>query len=194
MPHLLGIQAREDGLADAGGVHMGTASHLGEHPHLSFRGDLIDVDDHVSVHRRDIRRLPEFGDEFAQVGPCDGAELRAGDIAEADQPGSERIAAIGQLPDHAEVDQGVEQTVDRRQRQIDVRGDMAQRCRARGVRDALQQSERSFDGLHAALGLADRRGVLAAHRCSLICGSLGSETGFSLVLKWKKLSEFTDTS
>jgi hypothetical protein len=170
MPHLLGVEPCEDGLADPGGVHMCTASHLGEHPHLAFGCDLIDVDDHVSVHRRHVRRLPELGDELAQIGAGDGAELGAGDIAEADQPGSERIAAIGQLSDHTEVDECVEQTVDRRQGQIDVRGDMAQRCRARGVRDALKQSECTFDGLYAALGLADRRGVLAAHRGSLICG------------------------
>src|SRR5699024_6164863 len=92
---------------------------------------------------------------------------------------------------HAEVDQRIQQPVDRRQRQIDIGGDMAERRRSGGVRDALEQPEGTLDGLDSALRLADRGSlrVLAAHRCSFfqICVS-AVKLPFSLVSKWKKVS------
>ena len=79
------------------------------------------------------------------------AEHRAGDLAERDEPGAERVAAVRQLAHVAALDQGPHQPVDRGQRQAGPGGELAQADLAPGVADDLEQVEHAADRLHAAV-------------------------------------------
>ena len=85
-------------------------------------------------------------------GPRQGAELLVGAFAEPDQPRAQGVAAVGQLPDVAQRDQGAQQAVDRGKRQVGGGREFAERDVAAGVGDQFQKFEDALNGLHASGG------------------------------------------
>ena len=87
-----------------------------------------------------------------ELRPGQGAELLVGAFAEPDQPGAQRVAAVGQLADVAQRDQGAQQAVDGGKRQIGGGREFAERDVSAGIRDQFQKFEDALNGLHASGG------------------------------------------
>ena len=135
------------------------ASHLGEHPHGVAAGHhLADVDDLVAVEHGEVDRLTELVGQPLHVRPGPAADHPRRRLAEPDQPGAERVLARGLLAHVAEVDQGPDQAVDGRQRQLRVGRELRQADHATGVGHRLQDREGALERLDSAAGLRGAHG------------------------------------
>ena len=109
-------------LPTPGAVRGDPAAGLGEHPHRVPGGHLADVHHGVVVEDGEVRGLAQGVDQAGEHRLRPRAEHRAGDLAERDEPGAERVAAVRQLAHVAALDQRAHQPVDRGQRQAGPRG------------------------------------------------------------------------
>jgi hypothetical protein len=139
--HLLVRDVGEQCLAHARGVRQDPPSDLGEHPHRVLGGHLGDVHDLVAVEQCHVRRLAGLLHQSGEAGAGPGAEQPGRGLAQADQPGAERIAPVGLLADVSAGHEGTHQAVDGRQRQSAAPGELAQADLTAHVRHPLEQIE-----------------------------------------------------
>jgi hypothetical protein len=97
-------------------VQRHAAPDLGEHAHGVRRGGLCEVHRGLAVEAREVGRLAGGRDQLAQHGADALAEHLARDVAEAHQPGPERVAPAGLAAHVALGDERREQAVDARGR------------------------------------------------------------------------------
>ena len=110
------------------------------------------VDDHVRVQHRHVGRLPQVVHEGFELRPGHGAELLVSAFAEPDQPGTQGVPAVGQLPDIAKSDQGAQQPVDGGQGKVGGGGEFTERDVPAGISDQFQQFKDALNGLNASGG------------------------------------------
>jgi len=149
LAHRLVGELGEDRLADARAVRVDAPADLGEHPHRVARRRLGDVDRHVAVDHREVRRLAEVVGEALQVGARAGAELAARRLAEPDEARAEGVPPRRRLAHVALGEQRAQQAVDRGQGEPRVLRELAQAGLAAEVGEQLEQLDRAVHRLHA---------------------------------------------
>ncbi|GEC98747.1 hypothetical protein KVA01_09020 [Kocuria varians] len=120
----------------------------------------------MTVQHGHVRGLPQLPDQPLQHGLRGRAQLQPGRVAEPDQPGTERVAAVGQLAHVSQRDQRAQQPVDGGQGQLGPGGELTEGGLAAGRGDDAEQVEDPLHGLHPARALA------VSHACALSTCSL----------------------
>lgn len=114
----------------------------------------------VARQHRQVGGLAEPVDEPREHGLGVGAYRGSRGGAEGHEPVSQRVTTVGHLTHISTVDEGLQEAVDRRQRDLAGRRDLADRHLPAPCRNDLEQPECALDRLDAGRRRADREGFL----------------------------------